>query len=42
MFTNSINSFGKNIETGQCRFYFETILEICKKHNIKIIFEKDN
>lgn len=32
----------KEIETGNARFYYETILEICKKHNIKIIFEKDN
>ena len=32
----------KEIETGNTRFYYETILEICKKHNIKIIFEKDN
>ena len=32
----------KNIETGNARFYFETILEICKKHNIKLVFEKDN
>ena len=32
----------KEIETGNSRFYYETLLEICKKHNIKIIFEKDN
>ena len=32
----------KEIETGNARFYFETILEICKKHNIKMVFEKDN
>ena len=32
----------KNIETGNARFYFETILEICKKHNIKMVFEKNN
>ncbi len=32
----------KNIEAGNTRFYYETLLEICKKHNIKIVFEKDN
>ena len=32
----------KNIEAGNARFYYETLLEICKKHNIKLIFEKDN
>ena len=30
----------KNIEMGTNRFYFDTILEICKKHNITITFEK--
>lgn len=30
----------KNIEIGQSRFYYETLLEICKKHNITITFEK--
>ena len=32
----------KNIETGNARFYCETVLEICKKHNIKMVFEKNN
>lgn len=31
----------KNIEVGQTRFYYETILEICKNHNITITFEKE-
>lgn len=30
----------KEIETGNVRFYYETILEICKRHNITITFEK--
>lgn len=30
----------KEIETGSVRFYYETLLEICIKHNIKITFEK--
>ncbi len=30
----------KKYENGENRFYFETILEICKKHNITITFEK--
>lgn len=30
----------KNIEVGQTRFYYETLFEICKKHNITITFEK--
>lgn len=30
----------KEIETGNTRFYYETLLEICNKHNISITFEK--
>lgn len=30
----------KKYETGENRYYYDTILEICKKHNITIIFEK--
>jgi len=30
----------KNIETGNVRFFYETILKICNKHNITITFEK--
>ncbi len=35
------SKFGlKKYENGENRFYFETILEICNKHNITITFEK--
>ena len=30
----------KNIEMGVNKFYYETLLEICNKHNISITFEK--
>ncbi len=30
----------KKYENGQNRFFYETILEICKKHKITITFEK--
>ena len=32
----------KEIEMGTNRFYYETILQICQKHNITITFEKKN
>ncbi len=30
----------KKYENGQNRFFFETIIEICKNHGITITFEK--
>lgn len=30
----------KKIETGENRYYFETLFDICKKHDIIITFEK--
>ena len=35
------SKFGlKKYENGENRFYFETLLELCNKHNITITFEK--
>ncbi len=37
----NMSKFGlKKYENGENRFYYETILKICKKHNITITFEK--
>ncbi len=35
------SKFGlKKYENGENRFYYETLLTLCKKHNITITFEK--
>ena len=37
----NMSKFGlKKYENGENRFYYETILKICKKHNITITFEQ--
>ena len=35
-------SWAKGIESGHNRYYFDDLLNIAKKHDINIIFEKKN
>ncbi len=35
-------SWAKGIESGRNRYYFDDLLNIAKKHDINIIFEKKN
>ncbi len=34
-------AWAKNIESGRSRYFFEDLLKIAKKNNIKIILEKE-
>lgn len=38
---NKSKSGLKKYENGENRYFFETILQICNKHNITITFEKN-
>lgn len=35
-------AWAKGIESGKNRYYFSDLLELAKKHNITITFEKNN